>query len=169
MVNFHDCDTNKLIEAVAEELKKIPELKAPEWSHFVKTGMRLQRAPQDPEWWYVRSAAVLRKVAILGPVGVSKLRVKFGGRRKRGVKPEHFAKAGGKIIRVVLQQLEKAQLIKQGVKGVHKGRIITPKGISILDKQAITIIKNTPKTGTSEKVHKQVQKPVPQEVQKSEQ
>jgi small subunit ribosomal protein S19e len=143
MVNFNDCDTNQLIENVAKEIKKsVPEVKAPEWSMFVKTGMQAERAPDNADWWYVRSAAILRKVAILGPIGVSKLRVKFGGKKHRGVQPEEFRKSGGKIIRVILQQLEKAQLIKSVNKSGRKGRVITPKGISLIDKQAIALIKN---------------------------
>ncbi len=145
MVNFHDCDTNKLIENVAVELKNVEGISAPDWSAFVKTGSHVERSPDNPDWWYVRSAAVLRKVANLGPVGTSKLRVKFGGRKNRGARPERFRRASGKIIRVVLQQLEKAQLVKQVAKGVHKGRIVTPKGMSILDKQAIKLIKETKK------------------------
>jgi small subunit ribosomal protein S19e len=168
MVNFHDCDTTKLIESVAEEMKSMPELKAPDWSHFVKTGSQTQRAPENPDWWYIRSAAVLRRVAMLGPIGVSKLRVKFGGRKRRGTKSEHFQRAGGKIIRVILQQMSKAQLIKQTVKGVHKGKVITPKGISLLDRHAIKLIKNTPRD--LEKAKKIVPKAkAPAEVPKVEQ
>jgi ribosomal protein S19E (S16A) len=40
----------------------------------------------------------------------------------------------------MLQQLEKDGLIKYDEKGVHKGRIITPKGKSFLDKM-ITVKK----------------------------
>ena len=63
---------------------------------------------------------------------MSKLRTKFGGRKRRGHKPKHFYKGYGNIIRKILQGLEKAGLIKQTQKGVHKGKVITAKGNSFL-------------------------------------
>ncbi|MFH1770242.1 MAG: 30S ribosomal protein S19e [archaeon] len=121
---------NELIEKTAEELKKLIHM--PSWGPFVKTGVHKQRPPIDPDWWYIRAAAVLRKVYLLGPIGVSKLRTKYGGKKNRGVKPGRFCKGSGNILRKVLQQLEEAKLIKQTVVGKHKGRVITPKGASLL-------------------------------------
>jgi hypothetical protein len=42
-----------------------------------------------------------------------------------------------------LQQLEAAELIEKGTKGVHKGRILSKKGMSLLDKTAASF--KTPK------------------------
>ena len=98
----------------------------------------------------MRAAAVLRSVYMLGPIGVSKLRTKYGGKKRRGHKMSHFRKGSGNVIRKLLQQLEKAGLIKFVEKGVHKGRIITPKGMSILDKTAISISKSKPKPKRAE-------------------
>jgi small subunit ribosomal protein S19e len=95
----------------------------------------------DADWWHVRAAAVLRSVGRLGPVGVSKLRGKYGGKKNRGHKPNQFQKGSGNIIRKVLQQLEAAKLIKQTKVGVHKGRVLTPEGHSLLDKAAVGIMK----------------------------
>ena len=133
---MYDADAQELIEKAAEELKKIPEIKPPEWATFAKTGMHKQRPPAKTDWWYLRTASVLRTVYRLGPVGVSKLRTKYGGKKNRGVKKEHFFKGSGNILRKTLQQLEKAGFVKFTEKGVHKGRIITPKGKSFLDKIA---------------------------------
>ena len=60
----------------------------------------------------------------------------YGQKKNRGVKPEHFYKGSGKIVRVILQQLELEGLIKKVEKGIHKGKIITPKGQSLLDQLA---------------------------------
>ena len=144
MANFYDAEVNELIKQVAEELKKLPEIKAPDWAQLVKTGAHKERAPDNAEWWHIRAASVLRKVAILGPIGVNKLRTKYGGRKKRGSKPEHFVKGSGSIARKILQQLEKAGLIKKVEKG-KPGRIIAPKGTSILDKAAIKLSKTREK------------------------
>lgn len=126
-------DANQFIEELAKELQKVKDVKPPAWAAFVKTGAHKERQPKRKDWWYVRTAAVLRTVTRLGPVGTSKMRTKFGGKHSRGHKSERFAKGSGSIIRKALQQLEKAGLVKQAVKGVHKGRVITEKALSIMD------------------------------------
>ncbi|MDD5178021.1 MAG: 30S ribosomal protein S19e [Candidatus Nanoarchaeia archaeon] len=121
-----------IVEKTALELKKT--IKAPEWSKFVKTGVAKERPPEDLDWWYKRAASILRKIYMYGPIGVSKLRVKYGSKKNRKTKPEKFYRASGKVIRTILQQLEEQKLIEKAAKGVHKGRIITNKGKSLLDK-----------------------------------
>lgn len=140
-------DGNELVQRTAGELKSQGLVAPEEWSKFVKTGHHKERLPDSDEWWFFRSAAILRSVARLGPVGTEKLRTKFGGKKNRGHKPEHVYKASGSIIRKILQQLEKSELIKKTEKGVHKGRILTPKGTSLLDKIAVQIAKEDRKKG----------------------
>ena len=139
MTTMYDVDSQELILKAAEELKKIPEIKAPVWAAFVKTGMHKERPPVNSDWWYTRAASVLRAIYRLGPVGVEKLRTKYGGKKNRGVKKEHFFKGSGNILRKSLQQLEKAGFVKFADKGIHKGRVITPKGRAFLDKIATQI------------------------------
>ncbi len=134
-------DANQLIELLAKELHSIPQIKPPTWAPFVKTGAHKERPPARSDWWYVRTAAVLRTVARLGPVGTSKLRTKFGGKHSRGYKSERFARGSGSIIRKAMQQLEKAGLIKQAAKGVHKGRVITEKASAMLSTLALKAMK----------------------------
>ncbi len=139
MTNVFDVDAGELIKAVSNTLKSIESLKAPDWTLFVKTGAHVERPPQNPDWWYVRLAAILRSLYVRGaPVGVQRLRNKFGGRKKHGYRPKTHVKAGGKIIRVALQQLESEGLVVKTEKG---GRILTPKGISLLDKHAARLAK----------------------------
>jgi len=134
-MNVYDSNQAELIKKVAEELKKIEVIKKPIWANFVKTSVARERTPVDPNWWYIRTASILRKMYILDkPIGTNKLRTYYGGRKNRGHKPEKFYKGSGKIIRVVLQQLEKAGLIKPVTDGIHKGRRISPLGKKILDK-----------------------------------
>jgi small subunit ribosomal protein S19e len=135
-------DANELVRRAAEELKKGKLVTPLEWSKLVKTGHHKERMPENPDWWYYRAAAILRAVAKLGPIGTSKLRTKYGGKKNRGHKPEHVYKASGSIIRKILQQLETSELVVKAEKDVHKGRILTPKGQSFLDKIAISIIKD---------------------------
>jgi len=135
-MSVYDAEINKVIEKTALELKKVSEVKPPEWSKFVKTGPYKERPPESKDWWYMRSASVLNKIYKYGPIGVSKLRTKYGGKKNRGHKPERFYRGSGNIIRKILQQLEKSGLIIQAEKDVRKGRKMTPKGKSFLDKMA---------------------------------
>jgi small subunit ribosomal protein S19e len=150
MVTIYDVNPSELIKKVASSLKSKEEIKAPSWAQFVKTGRSKERPPAETDWWHTRAASVLRKVYILGPVGVSKLRKKYGGKKNRGHRPEKFFVGGGNILRKVLQQLEKAELVKYAEKGVHKGRIITPKGKKFLDKLATEIYGVKPSKDKSE-------------------
>ncbi len=131
MTTAYDVPADVLIERLSGYFKEsVSEIQPPEWSGYVKTGRHAERAPQNPDWWYVRSASIMRKLYLKGPVGVSRLRKEYGGRRRRGVRPAHFAKAGGNTIRTILQQLEQSGLAqKDGV----KGRTVTGKGRSLLD------------------------------------
>jgi small subunit ribosomal protein S19e len=141
MTHILSVNANSLIEQVASELKKQALVSKPDWADFVKTGISRERFPDSPDWWFQRSAAVLRSVAKLGPVGTQKLRTKYGGIKNRGHKPGKFYRSSGSIIRKILQQLETSELIRQDEKGVHKGRVLTPKGVSFLDKFAVQIAK----------------------------
>jgi small subunit ribosomal protein S19e len=125
--------TSQVIDDLAKKLKDIKEIVAPDWSNFVKTSTARERPPVEDDWWYSRAASIMRKLYILGPIGTNKLRRKYGGRKNRGHKPEKYYKGSGKIIRVILKQLETAGLAEQKEKGVHKGRILTKKGQSLLN------------------------------------
>ena len=149
MPTAYDVPSDKLIERIKEELKKETEIKPPEWAIYVKTGVHKERAPVQPDWWYIRAASILRKIYLKGPIGVSRLRIAYGGRHRRGVKPEHFARGSGAIIRKILQQLEKADYIQKkeghGSKGrVIVGRVLTTKGHSFVDKLAAEIKRDIP-------------------------
>lgn len=145
MTHIQAVNPGELIRKAAEELKKQKLVEPLEWSKFVKTGQHKERLPEDPEWWYQRAAAVLKSIHRLGPVGTQKLRTKYGGRKRRGHQPAHFYKASGSVIRKILQQLEKSGLVKKEEKSVHKGRILTPQGVSFLDKLAVGLSKEATK------------------------
>jgi len=133
-MTVYNVDPNVLVEKAAIELKKL--IKAPEFSIYVKTGAGRERPPTDKDWYYKRVAAVLRSVYLKGPLGTNKLRVKYGNRKNVGTAGERVFRASGKIIRLILQQLEKIEFVKQVEKKGHKGRMVTGKGKSFLDKLA---------------------------------
>ncbi len=155
MATAFDVPANELIEKLAKELEKIPELKMPDWAKFVKTGPHAERLPEQPNWWYIRAASIMRRLYIDGPVGVARLRTWYGGRKNRGVKPEHHYDAGGKIIRTILQQLERAGLAEKVEK---EGRKLTSKGISLVDKIATQIALGRQKGTAQEQTKKETKK-----------
>ncbi len=131
MTTVHDVPADILIQRLSDYIKgNIEEVTPPVWAAYVKTGSHVERAPYDPDWWYVRTASMLRKLYLSGPIGVSRLRKKYGGRKRGGAKPAHFGKAGGNILRSILQQLETAGLAS---KADNRGRVVSPKGMSLLD------------------------------------
>ncbi len=130
---------DKLIKEIAEKLKEFPEINPPQGSEFWKTAFFKELAPADSEnFWYIRCASLLRKVKKFEPIGVNKLRKFYGGKNKKGKGLKHSAKAGGKIIRVALQQLEKANLIENKER---LGRVVSPEGLSLLERTAYTILR----------------------------
>ncbi|MDD1776487.1 MAG: 30S ribosomal protein S19e [Candidatus Methanomethylicus sp.] len=134
---------DKLINAIAEYLKdNVKEVSPPEWSLYTKTGPQVSRVPSQSNFWYVRSASLLRRLYIEGPVGIERLRTLYGARTKNGMKNEHFVKTGGSSIRKVLQQLEGAGLV---AKASTKGRVLTDKGTSTVDRIAYKLIKDLQK------------------------
>jgi len=139
LTTVYDVPADVLIERVATYFKvNVEEIRPPEWAAYVKTGSHVERPPQNPDWWYIRCASLLRKLYLNGPIGVSRLRKMYGGRKRRGTRPEHFRKAGGSIIRHALQQLEKAGFV---TKKDREGRVLTPRGRSLLDAMAARIKK----------------------------
>ncbi|MCF2135794.1 MAG: 30S ribosomal protein S19e [Candidatus Thorarchaeota archaeon] len=136
MPTIYDIPANILIRRLAQELKTRKEIQPPEWASYVKTGAHKERAPDDTEWWYTRSASILRKIYLRGPIGTQRLRVEYGGRKRRGTKPNRFQKGSGAIVRNILQQLERAGFVKR--RG-NKGRELTDIGRSFMDKLASMI------------------------------
>jgi small subunit ribosomal protein S19e len=131
-MSVFDVPAGDLIDAIAEDMEKKFKIKQPEFTLFVKTGCSRERAPQQKNWYYMRLASLLYRVFKEGPVGVGSLRTYYGSKKNRGVRRHKFKKAGGKIIRTGLQQLEELGFIRKD----KKGRVITPKGQSYLTKKA---------------------------------
>ena len=145
MTTPHDVPASKFIEKLAKYLKEnVEEVQPPAWASFAKTGSHVEKQPQNPDWWYTRSASILRKVYIHGPIGLEKLRADYGGRKGFSVTPNHASKAGGSNIRKILQQLEAAGLLQtarpQGRKMSPKGRKLLQEVSQDLQKEIIKVI-----------------------------
>jgi small subunit ribosomal protein S19e len=155
LITPYDVPASKLIEKLATYLKEnVDAVTPPSWASMAKTGAHAQRQPENPDWWYVRCASLLRKIYVHSPIGMEKLRAEYGGRKDFGGKREHAVKAGGAIIRKALQQLEAAGLIE--TLKPH-GRRVTKDGRKLLQELA-------------EDIHKGLTKEIPklEKYQKSE-
>ncbi|MGC9310177.1 MAG: 30S ribosomal protein S19e [Candidatus Aenigmatarchaeota archaeon] len=129
-------ETGKNLEKLAQNLKSEKIVEMPEWAKFVKTGVSREKVPAQDDWWYLRSASVLRKVYLKGPIGTEKLTNIYGGRKNRGSRTDKFFPGSGKIIRSILQQLEAKGLLQQS-KTQKKGRILTEKGVQAISKAGL--------------------------------
>jgi small subunit ribosomal protein S19e len=140
MTTVYDVPADHIIRRVAEELKKRKEITPPAWAAFAKTGVHKEMPPEDPDWWFIRVAAVLRRIYVDGPLGVERMRSFYGGNKNRGSKPNAFRKGSGSILRKSVQQLEAAGLL------VHDktGRKVSPAGMAFLDAMAQEVKKNPP-------------------------
>ncbi len=159
MKYMNEIETSQLINELAPELKKVEQVVPPSWAAFVRTGTNKERPPVQEDWWYLRAASVLVKIQARGPVGVSKLRTLYGGKKRRGHKPAEFRKASGNILRKLLQQLESAGLLKQEEKGVYKGRILTAKAKSLINTVAKASKKRAPKIPPQTQIKEKKSKP----------
>jgi small subunit ribosomal protein S19e len=140
MTTVYDVPADLLIRKVAEALKSRQEIKPPAWAAFAKTGVHREMPPEDPDWWYTRSAAVLRRVYVDGPLGVQRMRSFYGGIKDRGSKPNAFRKGSGSVLRKSLQQLEACKFILKD----KTGRRISPEGQAFLDAMAKETLTNPP-------------------------
>jgi len=139
MVSVYDVPADALIEDVADRLSD--RIEEPDWIEYAKTGQTRELPPQQDDFWYVRAASLLRKVAKEGPIGVDRLATEYGG-RKRGsnryrVSGNSSGNGSKKIIRKILQQLEEEDLVETA-KG--QGRRITSEGQSFLDNAASDVL-----------------------------
>lgn len=146
MTTYYDVPADMLISALADNLADSKEFAAPDWSDYVKTGADRERPPTQSNWWVIRAASILRKVAKNGPVGVTSLAQSYGGIMNNGAGPNTPGVASRHIIRTALQQLESAGLVElvptkeidseDGKQQLYSGRRVTSKGQKLLNEMA---------------------------------
>jgi len=132
MADIRAIESGKYNASLAEALKSVSEFEKPDWIDFVKTSVHKKRPSSEENFWYVRSASILRQIYVKGVVGVERLRTRYGGRKNRGGRPAEFRKSGGKIIRTILQQAESAGFLEKA-KGKKAGRQLTEKGKEFME------------------------------------
>lgn len=130
MTTAYEVPSKDLIDALTKKLQNEKAIVPPVWSTFARTGVHTEKPPVRKDWWFVRSASVLRKIYINNGIGVEHLRNEYGGFRDRGSKPNRAKSGSGAIVRAIVRQLETAGYVT-AIKG--KGRVLTPKGRAFMD------------------------------------
>merc|ERR1712093_792830 len=115
-VTVKDVPADEFIKACADFLKRQPKFDVPKYHDIVKTSVIKEFAPYDEDWFYVRSASILRKVYL-----------------RKGTGKAHFGTASGAIIRKAMLELEKLEMMEHCSDG---GRVITSKGRAEMDRIA---------------------------------
>merc|ERR1719454_2033218 len=125
-----DIDAASFISSFSKHLKRQGRFEMPKWADVVKTAKFKELPPSDPDWLYVRTASMVRKVYIRKGMGVGAFRKVYGGQQRRGTCTKVFSKGSGRIARYIVQQLEEMGLVEQNEDG---GRMITKEGQRELD------------------------------------
>ncbi|RKO96678.1 hypothetical protein CXG81DRAFT_19068 [Caulochytrium protostelioides] len=137
-MSFHtvkDVSAHKFIEAYSAYLKRTGKLEVPKWVDLVKTASYKELAPIDPDWYFVRAAAVARHVYLRPGTSVLGLRKHNGGRKNRGSRPEHYALGSGAVDRAILKSLEAIKIVET----TTKGRVLTSTGQRDLNRIATQV------------------------------
>ncbi|KAF9454718.1 ribosomal protein S19e [Macrolepiota fuliginosa MF-IS2] len=140
MPGVRDISADAFIAAYASHLKRSGKLEVPTWVDIVKTGSYKELAPYDPDWYYVRAAAVARHIYLRKDVGIGALTKLHGGRNRRGNRPSHHADSSASVQRKVCQSLEKIGVLEKSDNG---GRRISESGQRDLDQIATQVFDQT--------------------------
>jgi len=133
-----DVPAESFITSYAKHLKASGKFEVPKWAEFCKTSVAKELGPTDADWFFVRAAAIARRVYVNPNVGVGALKKVFGSQKRNGGRRNHFSEASGKINRVCLQQLEKLGLLEAS-KNSRGGRIVSSKGRQEMDHVAVHV------------------------------
>lgn len=87
------------------EVYRTGKVKVPDWVDVVKLSAANQLAPYDPDWFFVRCAAILRHLYIRH-TGLRGLTQAFSRKKRNGVRPSHRTLAHQSVIRKALHQME---------------------------------------------------------------
>ncbi|GFH05838.1 ribosomal protein S19 component of cytosolic 80S ribosome and 40S small subunit [Haematococcus lacustris] len=127
-----DVSAEDFIKAYSAHLKSNDKLHLPTWVDVVKTGKFKELAPYDEDWYFVRAAAICRRLYNRPGIGIGRFQTLFGGRMHRGAAPEKFSKSSGGLVRHIMQSLEEIGILEKctSIKG---GRKLTASGQRDMD------------------------------------
>ena len=142
MTTYYDVPADLLITGLVEKMGSYDKIIAPDWASQVKTGTHRERPPVQDDWWHTRAAAILRKVAVKGPIGTNRISQEYGGSKDRGVKKNKAVAGSRNISRKILQQLSESGFLNESMNTagtVNLGKVVSPKGQGLLDEVAHSV------------------------------
>jgi small subunit ribosomal protein S19e len=116
-ITVRDVNAHEFVKIYAAHLKATGKIVLPKWVDVVKTGRHKELAPYDPNWFYLRCAAIARHIYIRSGVGVGALMKRYGGAKRRGARPTRYVKGSGSIARAALKCLESLNVFEKDPKG----------------------------------------------------
>eukprot|EP01088_Endostelium_zonatum_P002314 TRINITY_DN12842_c0_g1_i1.p1 TRINITY_DN12842_c0_g1~~TRINITY_DN12842_c0_g1_i1.p1 ORF type:complete len:168 (-),score=45.47 TRINITY_DN12842_c0_g1_i1:54-557(-) len=134
-VTVRDVPAAEFIAAYAQHLKRSGKIIQPRWTDLVKTSSSKEMSPQSPDWFYVRAAAVARRLYMHPELGLGGLRRAYGDKKRNGPMPGHYQRSSGSVLRAVLKELTRTKIVEKSSKDKH-GRRITRHGQRVLDRIA---------------------------------
>ncbi len=139
MTTFYDVPADALIEELADRLDD--RIDRPDWAVYAKAGSDRELPPEREDFWEIRAASLLRRVAIDGPVGVERLATHYGGAKegtnRYRVAPPRQADGSDNIIRTILQQFQEEGLVEEHG---SEGRELSAEGHSFIDETASDVL-----------------------------
>jgi small subunit ribosomal protein S19e len=131
-----DVPAEAFIAAFSQHLKSQGKVQVPQWAEYVKTGVARELSPYNADWFFVRMAAIARRVYINPNVGVGAFKKIFGTKQRNGGGHNSASLGSGKVIRLAVQQLQKLGLLEAS-KASKGGRVVSSKGRQEMDYVAV--------------------------------
>ncbi|ORM42289.1 40S ribosomal protein S19-A [Babesia sp. Xinjiang] len=146
--SLKDCNPDVFIAAFAQQMELKNYIDPPKWIDYAKTSSAKELAPQNPKWFYIRSAAILRHLYFNPDEGIGRLKRVYASRKRRGCAPNHTCPASGKIIRTIVQQLEANGFLEKSKD--NKGRRLSRRGCNIVNEFARHLTRSLLEKGAAE-------------------
>lgn len=134
LVDIYQINHQKFITAISSYLKNNSQLEIPKDYIFKKTCSGKENCPLDSEWYYSRTASILRRTMVYmvqndnKGITTARLASVYGCSKNRGFRPSKHVPATKSIIKKGFRDLESIGWIKKE----EKGRILTEKAINDL-------------------------------------
>jgi small subunit ribosomal protein S19e len=128
-----DVDSATFVRALAAHLKRSGKMVVPAYCDHIKTSTARELGPDNVDWFYIRAAAIARRLYVRRGMGVGAFRRVFGTSKRKNMLRSHHADACGGIIRYILKEFEKLELVAKSRDG---GRMMTASGQRVLDRIA---------------------------------
>ncbi|EPY29798.1 small subunit ribosomal protein S19e [Angomonas deanei] len=135
---LRDVNAWRWIKVCAAHFKREGKLFVPNCTEIVKTSHGRERAPQNPDWYYIRCAAVLRAIYLRPGEGYGGLSKRFGNKKNNGSCPEHTVRSARGLLHWSCKSLSKLGLLEKGLSD-QGGHRVTKQGRKVADALAFQV------------------------------